>query len=262
MTNAQTPETAIDARKLVVMVLHNRAVGVVKLNGVPVKRFDSSAAREGMMVTDSIGTLSLYAQDGANAFTIEVRPSRPGDEIETECRMIIATGSFEDLEKPPLFQQKIKGSGTIAHNLLLRNVPHWAFQDAEPWRGDKQDVLTAVRALHKAFADRDMKSISAGLRPMFDEMSAVMGPGMGSFDEGMGEMQKMLKTAKVDALPADLSVESFYGDRLMVVSRKDGGPPIRITAAKIDQDTGRPEVLLESGAYWTRRDSRWVLIRQ
>ena len=151
MAMAQTQETAIDAQRLVVMVLHNRAQGVVKLNGVPVTHLDSSAMAEGMYVTDSIGTLMRWAQNGANVLTIEVRPSKPGYEIETEWRMMVATGSLEDLEKPPLFQEKIKGAGTITHNLVLRNVPHWAFQDAEPWRGDNQDVLEAGRALHKAF---------------------------------------------------------------------------------------------------------------
>jgi hypothetical protein len=44
---AQTQEPAIDAQHLVVMVLHNRAVGVVKLNGIPIAHLDSSGAEEG-----------------------------------------------------------------------------------------------------------------------------------------------------------------------------------------------------------------------
>jgi hypothetical protein len=214
------------------------------------------------MVTDSIGTLSLYAQNGANVLTVEVRPSRSGLQIETECRMIVATGSLDDLDKPPLFQQKIKGAGTITRNLALRNVPHWAFQDADPWQGDKQDVLKAVQELHKAFVERDLKALSASLRPSFDDMSTVMGAAMGNFDDGMKGMVQGLKSARVEPLPADLNVESFYGGRLIVVSDKDGRPPIQITSAEIDKQTGRPERMLESGGYWTRRDNRWVLIRQ
>ena len=259
---AQTQETAIDAQKLVVMVLHNRAQGVVKLNGVPVTHLDSSGAYEGNTITDSIGTLSLYAQNGANTLTIEVHPSQPGHQIETECRMIIATGSLDDLDKAPLFQQKIKGAGTITHELVLRNVPHWAFQDAEPWQGDKQDVLKAVEALHRAYADHDIKSLSASLRPSFDDISTVMGPALGNFDEGMKGMVEGLKSASVGPLSADLNVESFYGGRLIVVSGKDGRPPIQITSAEIDKQTGRPERMLESGGYWMHRDNRWVLIRQ
>jgi hypothetical protein len=261
---AQTQETALDAQKLVVMVLHNRAVGVVKLNGVPVTHLDSSGAKEGDVVTDSIGTLARWAQNGANVLTIEVRPGKPGYQIETECRIIVTTGSPADLDKPPLFQQTIKGAGAITHNLVLRNVPHWAFQEGEPWRGDKRDVLEAVRALHKAYADHDMKSLTASLRPMFDDMSPVMGPALGNFDDNMREMQQWLKTVRVDPLPADvkLKVESFYGDRLMVVSGEDGHPPIQITSAKIDEQTGRRGRELESGGYWIRRNSRWVLIDQ
>src|SRR5208337_920881 len=116
----------------------NRAQGVVRLNGVPVTHLDSSGAAEGNFVTDSIGTMARWAQNGANVLTIEVRPSKPGYQIETECRIIVATGSLDDLDKP-LFQQKLKGAGAITHNLVLRNVPHWAFQNGEPWKGDKQD---------------------------------------------------------------------------------------------------------------------------
>jgi hypothetical protein len=131
-----------------------------------------------------------------------------------------------------------------------------------PWQGDKQDLLQAVQALHKAFAGQDIKTISASLHPMFTELSSVMGPGMGSFDESMAEMGKWLKTAKVDPLPNDLTVESLYGGRLFVVSRKDGGAPIRIVSAEVDKDTGQPDRVLESGVYWTRRNNQWVLIRQ
>jgi hypothetical protein len=262
LATSQTNEAPLNAQHLVVMVLHNRAKGVVKLNGIPVNHFNSAAAQEGNMVTESLGSLALYAQNGDNQLTIEVAPAHPGDEIETECRIILATGSFEDLEKPPLFEQKLKGAGVITHDLALTNVPHWSFQDAAPWQGDKQDLLQAVQALHNAFADRDIKTVSARLHPMFIELSSVMGPGMGSFDESMSEMGKWLKTAKVDPLPADLNVDSFYGGRLFVVSRKDGSAPIRIASIEIDKDTGQPDRVLESGVYWTRRNNQWVLIRQ
>jgi hypothetical protein len=262
LATSQTKDAPLDAQHLVVMVLHNRAVGVVKLNGLPVNHFNSAGAQEGNMVTESLGSLSLFAENGANQLTIEVAPTHPGDQIETECRIILATGSFEDLEKPPLFEQKLKGEGSITHNLTLTNVPHWFFEDAAPWQGDKQDLLQAVQALHKAFASRDIKTISASLHPMFAELSSVMGPGMGSFDESMDEMGKWLKTAKVDPLPAGLNVESFYGGRLFVVSRKDGSAPIRIVSAETDKDTGQPDRVLESGVYWTRRDNQWVLARQ
>jgi hypothetical protein len=259
---AQPKDAPLDAQHLVVMVLHNRAEGVVKLNGIPVSRFTSAGAEPGMMVTESLGSLSLFAENGPNLLSIEVAPAQAGDPIETECRIIVATGSIEDLDKPPLFDLKVKGAGTITQNLNLTHVPRWFFEDAPPWQGEKQDVIQAVQVLHKAFADRDMKAISASLHPMFTELSSVMGPGMGSFEDSMKQMQEWLKTAKVDPLPADLNVESFYGGRLFVVSGKAGAAPIRIASAEVDKDTGRPERLLESGQFWTRRNNQWVLIRQ
>ena len=119
-----------------------------------------------------------------------------------------------------------------------------------------------MRALHKAFASNDGKTLAASLRPGFDDLSTVMGPVLGNFDEGMKGIQQELKSAKVEPLPAGMKVESFYGDRLIVVSGKDGRPPIQIVSLKVDPDTGRPTRMLESGGYWIHRDNRWIMIRQ
>ena len=56
---------------------------------------------------------------------------------------------------------------------------------------DPQAVLTAVRALHKAFVARDMKAISSALRPGFESMQDAKE--LGSFDGMMAQFEQSLK---------------------------------------------------------------------
>ena len=175
---------------------------------------------------------------------------------------MVATGSLEDFDKPPLFKETIEGSGKSEKTIVLKNVPQWAFLQAQPFTGNKDDVLAAVRALHKAFVEHDAKALQATLQPMYNDLLAYMGEAVvGTQAEFSQQMAEYARTSKVEPLPADLKVESGYDNRLFVVTNSSGKAPIQAASKELAQD-GKPKWLWEIGSYWIHRPDGWFVIRQ
>lgn len=258
---AQTPpaQPAQDVKTLMVNVVYEHSGGVVRLNGIPIERFGKAGSRGGESGTLFIGNgLANYGIDGVNTLTVETKPTGPEPDASTEMVVIGAGGDSEktqDAIDHPLFDKKIAGAGTIEYSLTLRNLPHRLFDDAAPWKGDPQAVLTAVQTLHKAFVARDMKTIADAIRPAFESMADAPPPG--SFDSMIAHFGQSLKTSKVAVLPANLKVESFYDGRLFRVTDGQGRSPLRATSIKLASD-GTPEEMLELGQFWCYRNGVWL----
>jgi hypothetical protein len=148
----------------------------------------------------------------------------------------------------------VAAAATIHHTVTLRNVPHRFFDDATPWQGDREALLTAVRALQKAFAERDMKTIEASFRSVYD--STRSWKDFATFDEIMKNLEQSLKTCSVADLPAKLKVESFYEGRLFHVAAEDGAAPVRIVSTLVSDDSG-PD-FLEIGEFWCYCQGAWL----
>ena len=251
------PDAPINAQQFLLVIKHDGSQGVARINGVPAHHFSSSLGQGSE--TDSVGSMSMFAKNGANVITVEARPEAAGHKASTEVSVIVNTGSFDDLNKS-LFTQKIDGSGSATYTVVLQGVPQWAFLTGTAWSGDKNAVLAAVRALHKAYADRDFKTIEAVQKAGFDDLSAAMGEALGSYADLCADQRKLLKTAKLSPLDAQLTVESFYDGRLLVVSDKDGLAPIRLASAAVDKE-GRPKETMATGQFWIYRDGKWSVIR-
>ena len=214
---------AIDAKQAVLILQHEGSEGQVRVNGVPILFFSSDATLGNGPLTDSLGSFSTFAKNGPNIVTIEARPEKGQSEATTTVRAILATGSLEDFDRPPLFKETIAGSGKIEKTIVLKNVPEWAFLKVPPFTGNKEEVLAAVRALHKAFAGHDAKAVQAAFKPMYDDLLQFMGEAVvGSPAQFAAQMAMMASTAKVEPLPVDLKVESGYDDRLFVVTTASG----------------------------------------
>jgi hypothetical protein len=259
--SAQTPpaQPAQDAKTLMVNVVYAHSGGVVRLNGIPINRFGGGHSEGGDTGTLFIGNgLTSYGIDGVNTLTVETKPTGLEADVSTELVVIGADGNSEqsqDAIDHPLFQKKIAGAGTIEYSLTLRNLPHRLFDDAAPWKGDPQAVLTAVQTLHTAFVARDMKTIAAAIRPAFESMADAPPPG--SFDAMIAHFGQSLKTSKVAVLPANLKVESFYDGRLFRVTDAQGRAPLRATSIKLASD-GTPDEMLELGQFWCYRNGVWL----
>lgn len=261
VAGAQTPsaQPAQDVQKVMVNVVYTHSGGVVRLNGIPINSFGAGDYKGSESGTLFVGNgLTNYGIDGVNTITVEAKAAAGEPDASTELVVLAAgadSGKALDELDHPFFQKKIAGAGTIEFKLALRNLPHRLFDDAAPWHGDPQAVLSAVRALHKAFAARDMKAIGDAIRPAFESTQDAKEPG--SFDAMMVHFGESLKGSKLAELPAQLKVESFYDGRLFRVTDVNGLAPIRAASIKADAD-GRPDEELELGAFWCNRNGVWV----
>jgi hypothetical protein len=252
----------IEAKQALVVIQHDGSEGDVRVNGVLILHFASDPKLGKGSLSDSLGMFSTFAANGPNVVTIEARPEKGQTQATTTLIGMVATGSLEDFDKPPLFKETIEGSGKAEKTIVLKNVPQWAFLKAEPFTGNKDDVLAAVRALHKAFVDHDAKTLTAVLKPMYDDLLAYMGEGaVGTLAEFSKQMADYARNPKVEPLPADLKVESGYGNRLFVVTSASGKPPIQAASKELGQE-GKPKWLWEIGSYWIHRPDGWFVIRQ
>jgi len=252
---------AIEAKQAVLVIQHDGSEGQVRVNGIPMHFFSSKRVGERGPLTDSLGMFSAFAKNGPNEVLVEARPEKGQQDATTTVSAFIATGSVSDLDKP-LFKDEIKGAGKVEKTITLTNVPEWAFLKGQPFTGNKDDVLQAVRKLHKAFVDHDAATVVAMLKPMYDDLAANMGEAaVGTPQEFSQQMKEMAAGAKVAPLPADLKVESGYDNRLFVVLAAGGEAPIQATSGQMSED-GKPRWTFETGAYWIHRPDGWFVIRQ
>ena len=252
----------IEAKQALIVIQHDGSEGNVRVNGVLLLHFASDPTLGKGSLTDSLGMFSTFATNGPNVVTVEARPEKGQTEATTTFIAMMATGSLDDFEKPPLFKETIAGSGKVEKTIVLKNVPQWAFLAAEPFNGNKDDVLVAVRALHKAFVEHDAKTLQAMLKPMYDDVLAYMGEAaVGTLDDFAKQMADYARNPKVEPPPADLKVESGYGNRLFVVLSPCGKAPIQAASKELGQD-GHPKWLWETGSYWIHRPDGWFVIRQ
>jgi len=252
---------AIDAKQAVLNIQHDGSQGRVLVNGVPVLNFSSTRVPEGGPLTDSFGTLALFAKNGPNAVTVEAQPEKGQTKATTVVIGIVATGSLSDLDHPT-FKETIAGSGKIEKTIVLKNVPKWAFLEVQLFTGNKDEVLVAVRALHKTFADHDAKAIEAGLKPMYNDLVGYMGEtAMGTPAQFAANLSEAATEAKLQPLPANLKVESAYEGRLFIVTDAGGKAPIQLASKKLTK-SGHPEWTMETGEYWIHRPDGWFVIRQ
>jgi hypothetical protein len=258
-----TAQTApIDAKQALINIQHDGSEGDVRVNGVLILHFSSDPKLGKGSLTDSLGLFSTFATNGPNVVTVEAQPEKGQTTATTTFIAMVATGSLEDFDKPPLFKETIAGSGKSEKTIVLKNVPQWAFLQVQPFTGNKDEVLAAVRALHKAFVDHDAKALQATLQPMYSDLLAYMGEGaVGTLAEFSKQMAEYARTSKVEPLPADLKVESGYGNRLFVVLSPSGKAPIQAASKELAQD-GKPKWLWEIGSYWIHRPDGWFVIRQ
>ena len=251
----------IDAKQALLNIQHDGSQGQVFVNGVPVLNFSSKRVPEGGPLTDSLGTLALFAKNGPNAVTVEAQPEKGQTKATTVVIGIVATGSISDLDHP-LFSETITGSGKIEKTIVIKNVPKWAFLEAQPFSGNKDDVLVAVRALHKTIASHDAKAIEAALKPMYNDLVGFLGEAsIGTPAQFSANMTEMATQAKAEPLPVNLKVDSAYEGRLFVVTDAGGNGPIQLTSKKLNK-AGHPDWTMETGEYWIHRPDGWFVIRQ
>src|SRR5208282_5231727 len=122
---------AQDVTKLVVNLKYSRTSGVVRLNGIPIKRFghDTPGGRGPATLVIGLG-LADYGIDGVNALTVEAKPAGAAKGASTELLLFVTGDNPKNALKTldhPLFDKKVDGLGTIQCSVTLTNVPYRYF---------------------------------------------------------------------------------------------------------------------------------------
>jgi len=96
---------------------------------------------------------------------------------------------------------------------------------------------------------------------MYDDLLPYVGEAVGSPAQFAAQMTELATNSKVEPLPADLKVESGYGDRLFIVTTPSGKAPIQAASRQLSQD-GKPQWTMHTGMYWIHRTDGWFVIRR
>lgn len=232
------------AQGVTLNVIHDKSQGTVRINGVPVHRFASKPPFEAP-ATNAFN-IGFWADNGDNTVVVEAAPV-PG-QTGTSTKVVLT----EDLGDPPLFEQTIEGSGSVSHVVPLEGLPDWSWNEAEAFTGPDGELLAVVAALHKAHAERDIEAILALSKAAVDDMTHIAGP---MPPEARAEMVELLRQGRLAPLPPTLTVERHLGNRLAVVTAEGGRAPIEL------RTDGAPDLPMETGRYWVRRNGQWSVVR-
>jgi hypothetical protein len=217
------------------------AAGRILVNGVPIKSFGgSSSPFPGMGL--AIGT-GMWLVAGDNSIVVEAEAAG----ANPMTRIVI----LRSIAEPPVYEGTIQGAGRAEHKVKVDKVPRWSWLDAEKWQGDKAEVIGAVRALHAAYTAKDQPKIEKTRAALDADFTAAMGPPR---PEERDQEKAFLQRAKLDPLPADLTVTPYYDGRLIAVTRADGTGPILLATPNVP---GKSEI----AKFWIKKGGSWQVVR-
>jgi hypothetical protein len=235
---------AVQAQGVTLNIIHDKSQGVVRINRVPVHFFASKPPFDAP-ATNAFN-IGFWADNGDNTLEVEAEPVAGQDGARTS---VVLT---EEPDDPPIFEQVIEGKGRVSHVVPLEGVPIWSWNEAEAFTGPDAELLAAVAALHKAHAEQDVEAILKLSSAAIDDMTQIAGP---MPPEARAELVEMLRVGRLPPLPGELKVERHLGNRLAVVTAGGGRAPVELHI-----DT-MPDMPMETGRYWVRRNGQWSVVR-
>jgi hypothetical protein len=236
------------------------AQGVVRVNGVPVHYFKEQGPQ--VSQTDS-GTFTnaspvlfvstaylLLCTNGDNQLTVDAQITDPKGEV----RMTLV----RSMDQPPLFDKKLKHSGTLNYTLSETGLPQWAWIKADAVTDGKAELLKTVAAYQQAFVKKDIAAIDAFERPYLESVLKMQAMPLQALQEAQNEEAKELRSAKLQPLapPDSLLAESYLGGRLYVVSDKNHNAPVM----PVSPDA--PDAAWGMGQYWSRTGGKWYVVKR
>ncbi len=236
------------------------AQGVVRVNGVPVHYFKEAGPKVSQTSTGTFTNASpvlfvstsylLLCNNGDNNLTVEAQITDPQGEVHMTL--------VKSMDQPPIFDQKLKHSGTLTSTLPQRGLPQWNWTKADAVTDGKSELLKTVAAYQQAFVKKDIAAIDAFERPYFDNVLMMQAMPPSALQEAQSEDAKDIRSAKLQPLPAagELLVESYLGGRLYVVTDKNHNAPVMLTSADA------PGLPWGMGEYWSRIGGKWFVVKR
>jgi hypothetical protein len=234
------------------------AQGVVRVNGVPVHYFKEGGPKVSKTgagtFTNASPTLFvstaylLLCTNGDNKISVEAQTTDPKGEVQLTL--------VKSMNEPPLFDQKLKHSGTLNYSLPQSGLPQWTWIKADAVTDGKSELLKTVAAYQQAFVKKDIATIDAFERSYFDNVLKMQAMPPEALKEAQNEEAKDIRSAKLQPLsaPDSLLAESYLNGRLYVVTDKNHNAPVMLVSP------GTPPWGM--GEYWSRIDGKWYVVKR
>lgn len=236
------------------------AQGVVRVNGIPVHYFKEEGPKTNKTTAGTFTNASpvlfvgtsylLLCTNGNNNLAVEAQITDPQGEVHMTL--------VKSMDQPPIFDQKLKHSGTLDYTLPQSGLPQWAWIKADAVTDGKSELLQSVAAYQQAFVKKDIATIDAFERPYFDNVLMMQAMPPSALQEAQNEDAKDIRSAKLQPLaaPGDLLAESYLGGRLYVVTDRNHNAPVMLLSPDAQ---GLPWGM---GEYWSRIGGKWFVVKR
>lgn len=218
--------------------------GTIILNGISINAHKSDEETR-----DSVISLTPWLVNGENTLYISNR-----NHLENTTQQFKASLEIIPREGPAKEQSlKTAENGELEKLIIWADsLPEWSWLKGSPSFHDNQEVLTAVRDLHKAFINKDQKLIQKIEQPLFQDMEKLTGR---SGLERREYRAEIIRKGTVEPL-GKLLIVPFDNGRIMRVTKTDGEAPIRVY-----YKYGNGGKVILTGRFWSKINGEWHVVR-
>lgn len=222
----------------------SNAKGSIIINGIAIAHHQSGAD----LRTSKI-SLTPWLKNGMNS--LHFTTSQPQKYIKPDVKVELETTPITgDPVKKLLFQ--LQQSSSQKSVLTVRGLPTWQWQNGEKTLHDVEEIKAAVKELHRAFKNKDIKAIRKTEAPLFQDMELLTGR------EGLERRvyrNEIIEKGQVEVLRA-FTIVPFDNGRIMRVSGADGEAPIRVYFRY-----GNGGKVILTGQFWSKIKGQWRVVR-
>lgn len=220
------------------------ARGSIILNGISIGNHQTGDSEREATIA-----LTPWLKNGNNELYITTSAPLPGKAPDLTATLV-TTYIIDEPKSRQLFHVRKPAANKIV--IEAKGLPSWTWQKGEATFHDAEEIKTAVRKLHQAFRNKDIKTIRAMEKPLFTDMVLLTGR------DGLERRQyrgEIIMKGGVEPL-RPMIIVPFDNGRIMRVSNADGEAPIRVYF----NYGGGGKVIL-TGHFWSKIDGTWQVVR-
>lgn len=220
------------------------AAGSIILNDISIAHHKSNKNQKQSMIA-----LTPWLQNGKNK--LYVSTSQVNSKIQPYLK-----ASLEIIQpnKQPEIKTLFELTKPSARGIVIEanDLPKWSWHGAQDTFHDSREIKIAVAVLHKAFANKDVKTIRKFEAPMFNDMVKI------TEREGLERRHyrdEIIQKGQIDPL-GKLTIVPFANGKIMRVTGSDGEAPIRIFFRY-----GNGGKVILTGKFWSKINGQWFVVR-
>lgn len=234
--------------------LHNlhiegqNSTGSVSLNGIPIANFKLGSEKR-----TSVISLTPWLMNGENKLQISKYKSvqNENQNLKLELEKQPKAGA-PILKEITIGAKGPEAANSITTYITAKELPTWSWQKGKTEFHDESEIKAAIKKLHRAFKDKNIKKIREIEKPLFTDMEQLTGR------EGLERRQyraEIIIKGETEPL-GKLIIMPFADGKVVRVTNKDGLAPIRVYFRY-----GNGGKVILTGQYWSKIDGQWFVVR-